>query len=187
MKKPSVPPPAPVAQYRHRGPFSTRGASSGFTAHTIHATLILGVIGVLVVIVYGFFVALPYLKGPILTVEQPRESPEHSLIISGTTERVSTVHINGLEVPLTQEGTFAVERAYPPGYTVVEITATDRFGRSKEKTLTFITEQNYASKKENNEESSTEENREQESGDQINQGNERGETSGEGSGEETAS
>ncbi|MEK9177362.1 MAG: hypothetical protein AAB923_03635, partial [Patescibacteria group bacterium] len=59
--------------------------------------------------------------------------------ISGDTRRVSYLSINGLPVAVSEDGSFSVKRAYPPGYTEVVITAKDRFGRQRSRTVSFIT------------------------------------------------
>lgn len=94
-----------------------------------------------IIVAYGLFVATPYLLGPSLTVRTPEEGATVSsptVLVSGETERVSYVSINNLPVPLSEDGTFAVERAYPKGYTVIMVEARDRFGRSVTDTIRFI-------------------------------------------------
>lgn len=116
------------------------------------ATTILIGAALLLVGAYTTYVTLPFFKGPAVSVLPLSETPEGALIIRGTTERVSKLTINELEVPLAEDGTFAVERAYPEGYTVVIITASDRFGRFRSETLNFVT--HHASQKENRSEES---------------------------------
>ena len=111
---------------------------------------ILGVLAAVIVIAYSAYAAYPYLRGPILVVNQP--SFGTTTTITGHTIRVSALAVDGLPVPLDEEGSFTVERAYPPGYTVVTVRAVDRFGRSIERTLTFVIAA-YASQKIENRES----------------------------------
>ena len=122
----------------------------------LNATTVATTLGILIVIDYSAYVALPFIKGPLVVLHPPGQTLEGTVYISGSTERVSKLLINELEVPLSDTGTFAVERAYPAGYTVVIIQASDRFGRTRSETLTFVT-QPHASKKEvSTEESSSE-------------------------------
>jgi hypothetical protein len=93
------------------------------------------------VIGYTLFVAMPYLRGPSLTIVTPREGETVTgplVSIYGKTERVSYLAINDLPVPLLEDGTFAVERAYPPGYTVFTVRIRDRFGREEVRTINFL-------------------------------------------------
>lgn len=111
-------------------PFSTR--------RPLYALVALGVV---VVLGYGLFVATPYLLGPSLTLRSPQNGTtltSPTITISGETERVSYLSINNLAVPLLEDGTFFVERAYPKGYTVLVVEARDRFGRTITDTVRFI-------------------------------------------------
>lgn len=117
-------------------------------------------LGLAVVFGYALFVAMPYLRGPSLTLVTPVEGgtvTTPTVSVYGKTERVSYLAINDLPVPLLEDGTFAVERAYPPGYTVFTVRARDRFGREEVRTIHFLHTYNYpydakektASRKEN--------------------------------------
>lgn len=107
---------------------------------------ILATLGLVCVLGYSLFAAKPYLSGPSLTIQTPREGETVStatVSIYGKTERVSYLAINDLPVPLLEDGTFAVERAYPPGYTVFTVRARDRFGREEVRTIRFLHTYNY--------------------------------------------
>lgn len=93
--------------------------------------------GVIVIASYSLYAALPYLLGPSLTATASAEGAD--TVIAGKTERVAYLSIDGAAVPLQEDGSFSEERSFPSGYTAVEISAKDRFGRSLTKTLTFIT------------------------------------------------
>lgn len=97
-----------------------------------------GGLAVAVLLGYALFAALPYLLGPSLTLES--DAAENGMAtIHGTTKRVSYLSINGLAVPLEESGNFSVTRAYPFGYTVIQASARDRFGRTITKTISFTT------------------------------------------------
>ncbi len=109
------------------------------------------------VALYAGFALLPLLLGPTLMVGVVRSTEFGTTMIAGTTDRVSTLSINGLPVPITEAGDFSIERAYPVGYTVVVIEASDRFGRRETETITLTTnETTYARKKEEPEDRSLE-------------------------------
>ena len=102
--------------------------------------VVLGLLG-LVIVGYTLFVATPYLSGPSLTVSTPLSnstSDAATVRITGTTARVSYLTINDQEVALAEDGTFAVERAFPSGYTVLVVRARDRFDRETVDTINFI-------------------------------------------------
>lgn len=107
---------------------------------------LLGALGLAVVLGYTLFVATPYLRGPSLTIVTPVEGQTVTgakVPIYGKTERVSYLAINDLPVPLLEDGTFSVERAYPPGYTVFTVRVRDRFGREEVRTIRFLHTYNY--------------------------------------------
>jgi len=103
-----------------------------------------------IILAYAGYAAYPLASGPRLTASA--EQHENGLyIIQGTAKRVSSVSIDEFPIPIDDRGNFAVERSYPPGYTVVIVRAEDRFGRTREQTLTFVNTYyiEYASKEEN--------------------------------------
>ncbi len=103
----------------------------------------------ILVFAYTLVITAPLFKGASITVDPPSKSESGSTVLRGSTERVSKLTINNLEVPLSEEGAFAVERAYPLGYTVVVIRASDRFGRTTERIITFVnTKEPYGTQKE---------------------------------------
>ena len=137
-------------------------------------TSILIGVAILGALAYAAFVAYPFVSGPTLSASlQGIEGS--SVVISGSTNRVSSLWINDLPTPISDTGNFAVERTFPPGYTEVVVRATDRFGREREQTLTFVNSQfiHHA------EESSSQEDTNEENFDEGNspEGNEGGEES----------
>ncbi len=112
------------------------------TPFSNHSPLILlGALVFLGILGYGLFVATPYLRGPALTIESPKPGASittPTVIVRGMTERVSFLTVNDLPVPLLEDGSFAVERAYPAGYTVVVVRVRDRFGRELTDTVEFL-------------------------------------------------
>lgn len=97
-------------------------------------------VGATLVAIFGYsaYAAYPFVRGPRITIDTPQEVGG-IVTIHGHTTRVSAVTVAGLPVPLDERGNFTVERAYPPGYTVIVVRAVDRFGRSRERTITFVT------------------------------------------------
>lgn len=102
--------------------------------------LVLALGGTVVILAYALFATRTLLSGPSLTLITPRDNLTYSgaLLIEGRTARVSYLSVNGSPVPLAEDGSFALERAYPPGYTVLEVRARDRFGREVVRTVPFI-------------------------------------------------
>ncbi len=105
--------------------------------------LIAGVFVVAVIALYSLYVALPFLMGPALVI-RAETGPNGLVLVSGTTARVSYLALNNTEVPLNEDGSFSVERAYPTGYTWAIAEAKDRFGRTITKNLTFVVQDSHA-------------------------------------------
>ncbi len=100
------------------------------------AGALLAALGFIIIVGYSFYAALPYLEGPSLSVH---ETTQNGLTtVSGTTARVSFLSIDDAPVPLSVDGSFSAERAYPAGYTAIQVTVRDRFGRSLTKTVSFV-------------------------------------------------
>lgn len=101
----------------------------------VGALLFAGIVG------YTVFVGSPYLLGPSVSVTTPAQHATVStptVAVSGKTERVAIVTLNDQPIPLLEDGTFSVERAFPPGYTVLMIRARDRFGREETRVIRFL-------------------------------------------------
>jgi hypothetical protein len=99
------------------------------------ASVILGIAAAAIVVGYSFYAALPYLMGPGLSVTE--RTDRGLTTVSGRTARVSYLSIDGLPVPLQEDGSFTAVRAYPSGYTDITVSVKDRFGRMLEKHLAF--------------------------------------------------
>ena len=99
-----------------------------------------------VILGYSIFVSLPFIMGPFLSIDTPTYL-NGTVTLSGKTERVSFLEINGYATALNEDGSFSVLRAYPLGYTAVTVTAKDRFGRTITKDMSFVTDE-YGIKKE---------------------------------------
>ncbi len=107
-------------------------------------TTTLVILGLVILLGYSLFVLTPYLEGPSLTISEPSGHTEQSPVtIAGKTERVSFLEINGMQIPVNEDGTFQAVRAYPEGYTEVIVTVRDRFGRERTERLSFITNHDY--------------------------------------------
>ena len=103
--------------------------------------LFVGGLAILLVLGYALFAASPYLLGPSLTITIPEADgivSTPTVTVSGKTSRVTYVALNGQPIPLLEDGTFTVERAFPRGYTVLVIEARDRFDREVVQTVRFL-------------------------------------------------
>lgn len=102
-------------------------------------------IGLVVLGGYGLFEARRLLEGPQITISSPKDGSALSasaMVVTGTAHNVSFLTLNEKPAFTDESGYFAITLSPPPGYTVVTVAATDRFGRRASKTVT-VTVFNY--------------------------------------------
>lgn len=108
-----------------------------FIAFTPRRTaLFIGGFAVLIILGYSAYAAFPLIQGPSLTATATIDTS--TVLISGMTHRVAFLEVNGAPIPLQEDGSFLAERAYPPGYTAITITARDRFGKGVTKKISLL-------------------------------------------------
>lgn len=86
-----------------------------------------------VIIGYTYFRARPYLSGPKITISSPANGTtvtDPILTVSGTTERISTIHFNGRKIFIDKDNAFKETVLLFPGYNIITVDATDRFNQS---------------------------------------------------------
>lgn len=98
-------------------------------------------IAVIIVFGYAYFRTLPYFKGPQITISSPTDGTtvaDQTLTITGTTERISTIHLNGRKIFIDKENSFRETILLFPGYNVITVDALDRFDKPVEKQIRII-------------------------------------------------
>ncbi|MES2134639.1 MAG: hypothetical protein V4449_00125 [Patescibacteria group bacterium] len=96
-----------------------------------------GALALLFILGYSIYAALPLLAGPSLSVIA---TPQNRITaISGMTKRVAFLEMNGAPVSIQEDGSFLIERAFPPGYTAITVRARDRFGKRITKNISLVT------------------------------------------------
>lgn len=101
---------------------------------------LLVVLIVLVVLSYSVFEARKLIGGPRITVESPTQGEATStdiVLVKGAAENVDFLTINDAPAYTDENGRFAYRYSPPPGYTVVVVAASDRFGRRASKSVAF--------------------------------------------------
>ncbi len=115
----------------------------------IARNVVLVALPVLITAAYAVTVMFPLLEGPALSVQTLAAASDGIFTLDGYTKRVVRLTVNDFEVPVTEEGHFELERAYPVGYTVLVLRAYDRFGRMREEVHPLtINEPTYGAPKE---------------------------------------
>jgi hypothetical protein len=81
---------------------------------------------------YVQFQARNILEGPTisLTGEHVPVHHERSVVLMGNTENIVKLTLNGREIHTDASGAFTQTLVLPNGYTIMELTAQDRFGRT---------------------------------------------------------
>ncbi|MDH5442280.1 MAG: hypothetical protein OEX08_01620 [Candidatus Nomurabacteria bacterium] len=92
---------------------------------TLVVFVIVGIIG------YAIFRLLPLFRGPNIVLLEPDNGTvtEPIVTVSGNSARTQNLLINGQTQDLEQNGDFITTLAIPVGYTIIELYATDRFGK----------------------------------------------------------
>src|SRR3989344_2205681 len=102
-------------------------------------TVVLLGIFFLVAISYALFEARGQLMGPTIIVDTRVGSVDDPLIlIEGHAERISSLMMNGREIPVTEDGLFREPYLIAAGYNRILLTAKDSYGRSAERVLEIV-------------------------------------------------
>lgn len=89
---------------------------------------------------YGLFEARRILEGPIITIESPRGGSATSstgIIIAGEAQNISFLSINDKPSFTDESGHFTKLLSVAPGFTVLTVAATDRFGRKTSRSVSI--------------------------------------------------
>lgn len=103
---------------------------------------------VTVTVLYGFFQARTLIDGPRLTVSSPepgRTVSGETLLVSGHTQNVTHVYINGAPATMDVSGNYEKTLVTPDGYGVILVEAENRFGRHIEERVEFFGVPEYSS------------------------------------------
>lgn len=90
---------------------------------------------------YALFQARTVLTGPTLIIDAPQNGELVSgelVVVSGRAENIAFLRLNDRAIFVDEEGRFREPLLLAPGYTILTISAEDRFGRTSEETLELI-------------------------------------------------
>ncbi len=99
---------------------------------------ILLIAAAVLIVGYGLFEARRLLEGPRISIDFPRDGSATSsaaVLVGGTAENISFLTINDKPAYTDETGHFEHLFAPAPGYTVITVAATDRFGRRASKSV----------------------------------------------------
>jgi hypothetical protein len=91
-------------------------------------------IPVIIFLFYGLYRARNFLIGPKIVIESPSHGQivaSSDLEIKGVAKNVSLLYFNGRQIFTDQNGNFKENLLLARGYNIIEVSATDKFGRKK--------------------------------------------------------
>jgi hypothetical protein len=96
---------------------------------------------VILLVGYTLFQAKNLIRGPVLLISEPRDGetvPYEVVAVKGTTENVSALTLNDSPIYIDKEGNFSEKIVASVGYSIVKLSAKDRFGTTITKYLHLI-------------------------------------------------
>ena len=106
---------------------------------TIGLVLCIGLAGILGL--YVLFQAKNLIIGPTITITEPQDGatiPFHVVTISGIARNISEITLNDSPIFIDTKGVFSEKLIVEPGYSIIKVSAKDRFGRKITKLLRIV-------------------------------------------------
>lgn len=100
----------------------------------------ISIIGLLAIVSYVAFQARFLILGPQLVLEPEPATvyTDRLLAITGTTDNVSSITLNGRPISIDEHGFFNETLVLEDGYTIMTLRAEDRYGRDTVLTRSFV-------------------------------------------------
>lgn len=95
----------------------------------------------LFIVGYALFQASNLIRGPIIDIYTPQNGATYNSIlieIDGRARNIAYINLNGTKMFTDKDGYFSEKLLLSPGYNVVTLDATDKFGKHTEKKLELI-------------------------------------------------
>jgi len=102
--------------------------------HILHSALKILFYGIMTagVVYYAHFQSRELVLGPRISFESPESGgvvSESVVTITGSAERIAFIRLNGRQIFTDESGVFKEKLPLLPGHNIMELRATDRFGR----------------------------------------------------------
>ncbi len=94
---------------------------------------VFGILFAIIIVGYSAFQAKNLVLGPQVTITEPRNGssvPHEIVTIRGEARNISAISLNDSPIFITNTGLFEEKLIAPPGYSIMTLRASDRFGRS---------------------------------------------------------
>ncbi len=98
----------------------------------------LSIIIVLLLIVYGIFQSKDLLRGPIIDIEHPLDGAtlqEKIVEVRGEAKNIAYINLNDRQIFVDNDGMFSETIIAPSGYSVIKLSARDKFGETEERLI----------------------------------------------------
>lgn len=102
--------------------------------HRARSLVIILIVGLLIV-GYAFNRSYSLIEGPVINVASPLRGEtvtEAVIAVAGTARNIARLTLNGRSISVNDKGEFSEPLIVPEGYTVMTITAEDKFGKRRE-------------------------------------------------------
>ncbi len=96
---------------------------------------------VLIIVGYGIFQSQKILGGPKITIESPITGEvltKSDVDIAGIATNISAISLNDRPIFIDESGKFSEKLMLYPGYNIIKLRASDKFGSQVEKDLELV-------------------------------------------------
>lgn len=96
---------------------------------------------VLVLVGYGLFQSQKLIDGPQITILSPASggtSTESKIEVKGIAKNISAISVNDRPIFIDEQGNFTEKLMLYPGYNIIKLRASDKFGSSVEKDVELV-------------------------------------------------
>jgi hypothetical protein len=101
-----------------------------------------GVLAAAAIAVYVYTNTQTLIAGPRISVSSPADGASvastSAITVAGSVSNAAQVHLNGRAIVIDQAGHFREQLLLMPGYNIISIYATDRFGRTHTRELELV-------------------------------------------------
>lgn len=87
---------------------------------------------------YSLFQAQNLMSGPVITLEASQKNSDDVATIQGVAKNVAFITFNGRQIFTDRNGVWSEPFVLSEGYNIIVVSAQDKFGRVKEKTVELV-------------------------------------------------
>ena len=105
-----------------------------------HLKIVIGIVLACAFVVYVGYQGRFFLVGPTLTLREPSVPLQESraITVRGTVAHAVLITVNGYPINTDLDGNFAYSLVLPDGYSILTVSARDRYGRERTETRSLF-------------------------------------------------